>query len=50
LDSSVELYGGVGNIFNQYQDDFDTGKNRDSGYIYGAAKPRNVFIGLKLFN
>lgn len=50
LDSSVELYGGVGNIFDQYQDDFDSGKNRDSGYIYGPAKPRNVFIGLKLFN
>ena len=50
LDSSFELFGGVGNIFNQYQDDFDKGKNRDSGYIYGPAKPRNFFIGVKIFN
>jgi len=50
LDSSVEIYGGVGNMFNQYQNDFDSGKYRDSGYIYGPAKPRNFFIGIKLFN
>lgn len=50
LDSSFELFGGAGNIFNQYQNDFDSGKNRDSGYIYGPAKPRNVFIGVKFFN
>ena len=50
LDSSVELFGGIGNLFDQYQDDFDKGKNRDSGYIYGPAKPRTVFFGLKIFN
>jgi outer membrane receptor for ferrienterochelin and colicins len=50
LDSSFELFGGAGNIFNQYQNDFDSGKNRDSGYIYGPAKPRNIFIGVKFFN
>ena len=50
LDSSIEFFGGVGNIFNQYQNDFDSGKNRDSGYIYGPAKPRNFFIGIKIFN
>lgn len=50
LDSSVEVFAGAGNIFNQYQNDFDSGKNRDSGYIYGPAKPRNFFIGIKLFN
>ncbi len=50
LDSSVEFYGGIGNIFDQYQNDFDKGKNRDSGYIYGPAKPRNFFIGIKIFN
>ena len=50
LDSSVELFGGVGNIFDQYQNDFDSGKNRDSNYVYGPAKPRNFFIGLKIFN
>lgn len=50
LDSSLEFFGGAGNLFNDYQNDFDTGKNRDSGYVYGPAKPRNFFIGLKLFN
>ena len=50
LDSSVELFGGAGNVFDQYQDDFDRGKNRDSNYVYGPAKPRNFFIGLKIFN
>ena len=50
LDSSIELFSGVGNLFNQYQNDFDKGKNRDSGYIYGPAKPRNLFFGVKIFN
>lgn len=50
LDSSIEFFSGVSNLFNQYQNDFDSGKNRDSGYIYGPAKPRNVFFGLKIFN
>ena len=46
----LEIYGGIKNIFNEYQDDFDMGKNRDSNYIYGPALPRTFFIGLKLFN
>jgi outer membrane receptor for ferrienterochelin and colicins len=50
LDSSVEFFGGVGNMFNQYQNDFDSGKYRDSGYIYGPAKPRNIYLGIKIFN
>jgi outer membrane receptor for ferrienterochelin and colicins len=50
LDSSIELFAGAGNLFNQYQDDFDSGKNRDSGYIYGPAKPRSLFFGIKIFN
>lgn len=50
LDSSVEFFGGISNLFDDYQSDFDTGKNRDSGYIYGPAKPRTVFFGIRLFN
>jgi len=50
LDSSVEFFGGVGNLFNQYQNDFDSGKYRDSGYIYGPSKPRNFYVGIKIFN
>ncbi len=48
LDSGLELFGGVKNLTNAYQNDFDTGKNRDSGYIYGSALPRTFFIGLRL--
>lgn len=50
LDSSIELFGGINNMLNQYQDDFDSEKNRDSGYVYGPARPRTFFIGLRIFN
>lgn len=43
----VELSGGVQNIFDSYQDDFDRGPLRDSDYIYGPNRPRTFFIGLK---
>ncbi|PZW44054.1 outer membrane receptor for ferrienterochelin and colicins [Mesonia algae] len=43
----VELSGGVQNIFDSYQDDFDKGPLRDSVYIYGPNRPRTFFIGLK---
>jgi outer membrane receptor for ferrienterochelin and colicins len=26
------------------------GKNRDSGFVYGPAKPRTIFFGIRLFN
>ncbi len=48
LDTSFELFGGVKNVLNEYQEDFDSGKNRDSNYIYGPGAPRTVFIGVKL--
>ncbi len=46
--TGLELFGGVKNATNSYQNDFDLGKNRDSNYIYGPAAPRTVFIGLKI--
>ncbi len=48
IDSGIEVFGGVKNLTNAYQSDFDTGKNRDSGYIYGPAAPRTYFLGLRL--
>jgi len=45
---SMDLYAGIKNIFNQYQSDFDIGKNRDSNYIYGPAQPRTTYFGVKL--
>ena len=46
--TGIELFGGIKNFTNAYQNDFDKGKNRDSNYIYGPAAPRTFFIGLKL--
>ncbi|MEM7161363.1 MAG: TonB-dependent receptor [Bacteroidota bacterium] len=45
---SLDISGGVKNIFNSYQDDFDIGKNRDSNFIYGPAQARTYFLQLKL--
>ncbi len=46
--TTLQLNGGMQNIFNAYQDDFDQGPDRDAGYIYGPNRPRTVFLGLKL--
>ncbi len=45
----IEIYGGVKNAFNAYQEVFDIGKNRDSNFVYGPSLPRTVFIGAKIF-
>jgi len=45
---SLDLYAGIKNIFNQYQSDFDLGKSRDSNYVYGPAKPRTTYFGVRL--
>ena len=44
----LQLNAGVQNIFNAFQRDFDQGPDRDSGYIYGPAAPRNFYIGVRL--
>lgn len=41
-------YGGVKNIFDAYQSDFDKGEARDSGYVYGPLMPRSWFLGVKI--
>ncbi len=50
LGFDCEIYGGLKNIFNAYQSDFDLGKNRDSNYVYGPSQPRTAFIGIKFKN
>lgn len=45
---NMELSGGMMNIFNSFQDDFDSGVDRDSGYIYGPMMPRSIYFGIKL--
>lgn len=48
IDTGLEVFAGVKNLTNAYQDDFDTGKYRDSGYIYGPGAPRTYYLGLRL--
>jgi len=48
LDTNLEVYGGVKNMLNAYQKDFDTGKFRDSNYIYGPGAPRTIYLGIKI--
>lgn len=47
LDTNFQIFGGVKNLFDAYQNDFDIGKERDSNFIYGPATPRTIFIGIK---
>ena len=44
----LQINGGVKNIFNAYQKDFDQGADRDAGYVYGPSLPRTLFFGAKL--
>ena len=46
-DYDIQWFGGVQNLFNSFQQDFDMGPNRDSGYVYGPMRPRTIFMGLK---
>ena len=48
--ASVEFSGGMKNILNSYQDDFDHGINRDPAYIYGPLNPRTIFVGIRFGN
>ena len=50
MQTAVEIYGGVKNIFNSYQDNFDVGKNRDSNFVFGPSLPRTVYLGIKLMS
>jgi outer membrane receptor for ferrienterochelin and colicins len=46
-DNCIQIYTGVQNMFNSYQNDFDRGALRDANYIYGPTKPRTFFAGVK---
>jgi len=48
MDTGFEVFGGIKNMTNAYQNDFDSGKNRDSNYVYGPGAPRTFFVGLKV--
>ncbi|MDE6077101.1 MAG: TonB-dependent receptor, partial [Muribaculaceae bacterium] len=41
-DIDLDVTAGISNIFNSYQNDFDSGMLRDSGYMYGPSLPRSI--------
>lgn len=43
----LQINGGIRNVFNSFQNDFDTGITRDPAYIYGPSSPRSIYLGLK---
>jgi outer membrane receptor for ferrienterochelin and colicins len=49
-DFHLELSGGVKNLFNSFQPEFDLGPERDSDFIYGPMAPRSVFISVTIGN
>lgn len=46
----MEWNAGVKNIFNSYQNDFDSGIDRDPAYIYGPTSPQTIYFGIRLGN
>jgi outer membrane receptor for ferrienterochelin and colicins len=43
---AFNIFIGGYNLLNSYQKDLDQGLDRDSGYVYGPAKPRTFYTGL----
>ncbi|MDE5422777.1 TonB-dependent receptor [Ancylomarina sp. DW003] len=48
--ADVQFWGGIKNIFNAYQDDFDKSIDRDPNYVYGPGTPRTISLGIKIGN
>lgn len=48
--ATMQFFAGIKNIFNSYQNDFDSGIDRDPGYVYGPSSPRAVYFGIKIGN
>jgi outer membrane receptor for ferrienterochelin and colicins len=46
--TGIEIFTGIKNILNSYQDNFDRSKNRDSNFIFGPGLPRTLLVGLRL--
>jgi outer membrane receptor for ferrienterochelin and colicins len=43
----VLMFLGAYNVLNSYQEDLDKGMDRDSGYVYGPAKPFSLYAGFE---
>jgi len=45
--TNIRFFIGAYNILDSYQKDLDKGADRDSGYVYGPAKPRAFYTGFE---
>jgi len=43
----ISVFLGAYNVLNSYQEDLDKGVDRDSGYVYGPARPRSFYVGFE---
>ncbi|NLR90920.1 TonB-dependent receptor [Flammeovirga agarivorans] len=48
--ANIQFGAGVKNIFNQMQDQFVSGADRDAAFVYGPITPRMYFIEIKIGN
>ncbi|MBD0400459.1 TonB-dependent receptor [Flammeovirga sp. EKP202] len=48
--ANIQLGGGVKNIFNQMQDQFVSGPDKDAAFVYGPITPRMFFFEVKIGN
>lgn len=49
-ETTLQIYAGIKNIFNQTQAHQDSGVFRDAGYIYGPCQPRTFNVGIRIGN
>lgn len=45
--AELEVQAGVRNLFNSFQSDFDSGAERDAGYVYGPLAPRTYVFSVR---
>jgi len=45
--NNFSIHIGIFNLLDSYQKDLDKGVDRDSGYVYGPAKPRSFYAGFE---
>ncbi|HBR94035.1 MAG TPA: hypothetical protein DEA90_07710 [Opitutae bacterium] len=44
----LTLRAGINNVFDAYQDDQESGFERDPGYVYGPRTPRTFILGARI--
>jgi outer membrane receptor for ferrienterochelin and colicins len=46
----MNLHAGIKNMLNSYQENFDSGKFRDAGFIFGPTRPRTFYFSIDFEN